>query len=54
MNTRTLIAGDAYSPVILHVPHASRVIPSEICSSLASPAINSPPNSTRSPTRIPT
>lgn len=34
MNTRTLIAGDASSPVILHVPHASRVIPPEIRSSL--------------------
>lgn len=34
MNTRTLIAGDAYSPVILHVPHASRVIPPEIRSAL--------------------
>ncbi len=34
MNTRTVIAGDATSPVILHVPHASRVIPPEIRSSL--------------------
>ncbi len=34
MNTRTLIAGDTSSPVILHVPHASRVIPSEIRSAL--------------------
>ena len=34
MNTRTLIAGDTTSPVILHVPHASRVIPPEIRSSL--------------------
>lgn len=34
MNTRTLIAGDTSSPVILHVPHASRVIPPEIRSSL--------------------
>lgn len=34
MNTRTLIAGDSSSPVILHVPHASRTIPSEIRSSL--------------------
>ena len=34
MNTRTLIAGDPSSPVILHVPHASRVIPPEIRSSL--------------------
>jgi len=34
MNPRTLIAGDASSPVILHVPHASRVIPPEIRSSL--------------------
>ncbi|MGM5069083.1 N-formylglutamate amidohydrolase [Rhodococcus qingshengii] len=34
MNTRTLIAGDTTSPVILHVPHASRVIPPEIRPSL--------------------
>ena len=34
MNTRTLMTGDASSPVILHVPHASRVIPREIRSSL--------------------
>lgn len=34
MNTRTLIAGDTSSPVILHVPHASRLIPPEIRSSL--------------------
>ncbi len=34
MNTRTLITGDTSSPVILHVPHASRVIPPEIRSSL--------------------
>ena len=35
MNTKTLIAGDTSSPVILHVPHASRVIPPEIRSSLS-------------------
>ena len=34
MNARTLIAGDPSSPVILHVPHASRTIPGEIRSSL--------------------
>ncbi|MDJ0490289.1 N-formylglutamate amidohydrolase [Rhodococcus qingshengii] len=34
MNTRTLIAGDTSSPVILHVPHASRLISPEIRSSL--------------------
>lgn len=34
MNTRALIAGDTSSPVILHVPHASRVIPPEIRPSL--------------------
>lgn len=34
MNMRTLIAGDTSSPVILHVPHASRVIPPELRSSL--------------------
>lgn len=35
MNTRTLIAGDISSPVILHVPHASRTIPGEVRSSLS-------------------
>lgn len=30
MNTRTLMTGDASSPVILHVPHSSRAIPREI------------------------
>ena len=34
MNARTLIAGDPSSPVILHVPHASRTIPGEVRSSL--------------------
>lgn len=34
MNTRTLMTGDASSPVILHVPHASRAIPREIRSTL--------------------
>lgn len=34
MNPRTVIAGDPSSPVILHVPHASHVIPGEIRSSL--------------------
>jgi len=34
MNARTLIAGDPSSPVILHVPHASRTIPAAIRSSL--------------------
>ncbi|MDA3637522.1 MULTISPECIES: N-formylglutamate amidohydrolase [Rhodococcus] len=34
MNPRTLIAGDSSSPVILHVPHASRTIPGEVRSSL--------------------
>lgn len=34
MNPRTLIAGDPSSPVILHVPHASRTIPGAIRSSL--------------------
>ncbi|WP_209448959.1 N-formylglutamate amidohydrolase [Rhodococcus qingshengii] len=34
MNARTVIAGDPSSPVILHVPHASRTIPAAIRSSL--------------------
>ncbi|AKE01256.1 N-formylglutamate amidohydrolase (plasmid) [Rhodococcus erythropolis] len=34
MNPRTLIAGDPSSPVILHVPHASRTIPGAIRSTL--------------------